>query len=142
MKLAQTKRPALGACALALVLAAAAAPALAHHSFAMFDFTKQKLIKGVVSEVHWLNPHVVIYVTADHAPGTPEEIWSAELTSPGNLIRGGWSKRAFNVGDKVEVTVNPLRNGGHGGAFMRGTVLATGKVWSSDLRAANGKPGI
>ena len=120
-------------CALiALIALGAAGPALAHHSFAMFDFTRQTVINGVVAEVQWRNPHVVIYVTAQPEPGRPGAVWWAELSSPRNLVGIGWSKQAFKVGDRVEVTLNPLRDGRHGGAFLRGKVLATGKVWSSD----------
>jgi hypothetical protein len=36
---------------------------------------------------------------------------------------------------------NPLRDGRHGGAFDKATILATGQVISSDLRAAE-KPGL
>lgn len=124
------------------LLALGALPALAHHSFAMFDFTKSVTLKGTVREFAWTNPHVVLWVNAETRPGAAAEVWSLELTSPGNLTRGGWTKRSFNPGDKVEVVLNPLRNGQHGGAFVRGTLTDTGKVYTSNLRAQNGRPGL
>ena len=41
----------------ALLVSAAALPALAHHSFAMFDAEKTITVKGTVKEFEWVNPH-------------------------------------------------------------------------------------
>jgi hypothetical protein len=65
-------------------------------------------------------------------------VWNPNIS---NLTRVGWNKRAFQAGDPVEVEIYPLRNGTKGGAFKKGTVLATGKVWTSDLRQQE-KPGL
>jgi hypothetical protein len=47
----------------ALTTAAFAVPALAHHSFAMFDAEKTVTVKGVVREFEWVNPHSWLRVT-------------------------------------------------------------------------------
>ena len=53
----------------ALTTAAFAVPALAHHSFAMFDADKTVTVKGVVKEFEWVNPHSWLRVTLqDQAP--------------------------------------------------------------------------
>jgi hypothetical protein len=128
--------------AVALLWAAAGlAPALAHHSFAMFDFSKVVTITGTVKEFQWTNPHVVLWVNADGAAGEAPAVWSLELTSPGNLTRGGWDRKALNAGDKVSVDLNPLRNGNHGGALIKVTDETTGKSFSTNLRAYE-KPGL
>ena len=126
-----------------LVLAALvlALPVAAHHSFAMFDFSKTMTVKGTVTEFRWTNPHVALLVQLDAQPGVAPEVWSMELTSPGNLTRGGWTRHSFKPGDHIELVFNPLRDGKHGGAFDKATILETGQVISSDLRAAE-KPGI
>src|SRR5437868_368812 len=55
-----------------LASAAFAAPALAHHSFAMFDPDKSITLKGTVKEFEWNNPHVWIRVmVVDPATGKP-----------------------------------------------------------------------
>jgi hypothetical protein len=123
----------------ALALALVGAPALAHHSFAMFDFSKTVTLKGVVKELQWTNPHVILWVETTPPPGGTPEVWSAELTSPGNLTRNGWSKRTLKPGDRVEVDVSPLRDGGKGGGFRRVLVVDTGQILTSDLRA-QGRP--
>jgi hypothetical protein len=124
-----------------LWLLAAALPAWAHHSFAMFDFDKTLTLKGTVSEFQWSNPHVVLYLTADGPDGKPGQEWVLELTSPGNLTRVGWDRKVFKAGDRVEVEISPLRDGNAGGAFRKATILSTQKVWTSNLRAAE-KPGL
>ena len=127
--------------ALAAALAALAGgmPAMAHHSFAMFDFERTVTLKGVVKELQWTNPHVILWVETTPATGGAPEIWSAELTSPGNLTRNGWTKRTLKPGDKVNVDVSPLRDGGKGGGFRRAVLVDTGQVFTSDLRN-QGKP--
>jgi len=115
--------------------------AWAHHSFAMFDFSRTVTIKGSVKEFQWANPHVILWVDPEAKPGEKPAPWFAELTSPGNLTRVGWDKRAFKGGDKVELVIHPLRDGKSGGAFKQATLTDTGKVWTSDLRAQE-KPGL
>jgi hypothetical protein len=118
-----------------------ALPALAHHSFAMFDFSNTMTFKGMVTEFRWTNPHVILLVSAAPKAGAAEEVWSMELTSPGNLTRMGWSRRSFKPGDRIELEFNPLRDGKHGGAFKQAKLLDTGQVLSSNLREAE-KPGL
>jgi len=113
----------------------------AHHSFAMFDFTKAITARATVTEFQWTNPHVILSFVVDGTEGGSPDSWWAELTSPGNLTRIGWSKRAFKAGDRIDITVHPLRDGTHGGAFAKATLTATGQVWTSDLRAQE-KPGL
>jgi MYXO-CTERM domain-containing protein len=107
----------------------------AHHSFAMFDFTKTLTFRATVKEFQWTNPHVILTFDVEANDGGAPQTWWAELTSPGNLTRVGWSKRAFKAGDHVEIDIHPLRDGTHGGAFTKATLVDTGQVWTSDLRA-------
>jgi hypothetical protein len=122
-----TRTPLLAALGLSLSVLAAA-PALAHHSFAMFDFDKVVTLKGTVKEFQWSNPHVILWVETDPVGSEAPTLWSAELTSPGNLIRNGWTRQSLKPGDKIELEVNPLRDGKHGGGFHKATLVATGQV--------------
>lgn len=119
----------------------AAGVASAHHSFAMFDFTRIITIKGTVKEFAWANPHVILWVEPEPKDGVKQGPWYAELTSPGNLTRVGWDKRAFKGGQRIELIIHPLRDGKSGGAFKQATLPETGKVWVSDLRQQE-KPGL
>ncbi|MET0390030.1 MAG: DUF6152 family protein [Polyangiales bacterium] len=127
--------------AVAAALALTTAAAHAHHSFAMFDFTKLEQAAASVEEFRWTNPHVVLVVKADGAAGAPTKLWSLELTSPGNLTRTGFSRHSFKPGDRVQIEFHPLRDGRQGGAFKKATFTATGQVLESNLRAQE-KPGL
>ena len=50
-------------------IAAAALPALAHHSFAAYDRTKTLNLKGTVKTFQWTNPHCVIWVLIEPEGG-------------------------------------------------------------------------
>jgi hypothetical protein len=120
----------------ALVVAAVAAPAVAHHSFAMFDQTKTVSLKGTVAEFQWTNPHAWIELDVPNARGVVER-WSIELNSPNNLTRQGWRRSTLKAGDKVTVTINPLRDGKKGGLFNT-VLLPDGKRLGGE-RASDGK---
>jgi len=138
MKFALNVRPSL----LGLVLSALGSTLVfAHHSFAMFDFAKQISIHGTVKEFQWTNPHVVLWVDVPATAGEAAATWSLELTSPGNLTRGGWTRHAFAAGDEVIVELNPLRNGNHGGALVKATQVKTGVAFSTNLRDLE-RPGL
>jgi hypothetical protein len=90
--------------------------AQAHHSFAIYDSAHQMTIEGTVKEFQWTNPHVWIHVMVKNPQGTEEE-WNVECTSVNFLERRGWSKHTFKAGDKVSITLSPLRDGSKGGSF-------------------------
>lgn len=99
----------------ALILAG---PAFAHHSFAMFDYSKDVTVAGEVRELQWINPHIHIYIkVADGKGGLAE--WDIEGGTPANLRRNGWARDTLKPGDKISVVVHPLKNGGHGGNLVR-----------------------
>lgn len=102
------------------------APALAHHSFAMFDFTKEVTLTGTISKFDWTNPHSFVWIDVLNSEGKMET-WGAEGQSPNYLGRRGWSKDTVKPGDKVTLTLNPLRDGRTGGMFKSMT-LPDGKV--------------
>ena len=118
----RAKAKIVSVCAALAVSLASTAPALAHHSFAMFDQSRQVTLTGTVKEFQWTNPHA--FISIEDANG---KLWSIELNSPNNLVRQGWKRTALAPGDKVTVVMNPLRNGTPGGLFNAVT-LPDGKV--------------
>jgi Family of unknown function (DUF6152) len=102
---------------IAAVLSAAASLASAHHSFAMFDQTKQVTVIGKVTETQWTNPHVWVFL--DGAPtGGKKKRWGVEFTSKVHLTRRNFTSDMVKVGDHVEFTINPYRDGKPGGRFV------------------------
>jgi hypothetical protein len=116
----------IAAIALTGVLIGAVAPARAHHSFAMFDFTKEVTLTGTISKFDWTNPHTFVWIDVVNSEGKVET-WAAEGQSPNYLGRRGWSKDTIKPGDKVTLVLNPLRDGRTGGMF-RNMTLPGGKV--------------
>ena len=93
----------------------------AHHSFAAFDMSKQQTITGVVSRFDWTNPHTFIWVDVTNEKGVVES-WGIEGMSPNFLGRRGWSKNSVKPGDKITVSVRPLKEGKTGGMFIRAQI--------------------
>jgi len=99
------------------LLLISAVPAFAHHSFAMFDRTKETTIVGTVHEFQWTNPHSWIELDVANDNGSVDK-WSIELNSPNNLSRQGWRSDSIKPGDKISVVIWPLRSGEKGGLFI------------------------
>ncbi len=110
----------------ALLLAIAAVPAFAHHSYAEFDTNAKLTLAGVVKEFQWTNPHSWLLVMVPNAKGE-EEQWAVELSSVSLLASRGWKPKTVIPGDKVTVTFHPMRNGSHAGSYMAIT-LPSGKT--------------
>jgi len=116
-------------------LVAGAYPVSAHHSTTMFDREKFIVLEGTVKELHWTNPHVAIFIeNAVAKPGIPDGLWVVELTSPGNLVRSGWTRTLIKPGEKVSVEVHQLRDGSKGGGLRKITVASTGQSFNYNIR--------
>ena len=109
----------------AVTLCAFAAPALAHHSFAMFDADKTVTMTGTVKEFEWTNPHSWLRVMIEDQSGKSLQ-WAIEMGSPAQQARVGWKPDSVKAGDKVSVTIHPLKDGSRGGQFMS-AVLPNGQ---------------
>ncbi len=110
----------LGQC-LAVMLLACAAPAAAHHSFAMFDRDKTVTIAGTVKAFQVINPHGWLRILVPD-PGGAQNEWSIELGGPGQLDRMGLTQGAVHAGDKLTVQIHPFRDGSYGGQFVSATL--------------------
>jgi hypothetical protein len=112
-----------------IVLAAAmliAIPAVAHHSFTMFDQTKQLTITGTVTEFQWTNPHAYIEIDVPDESGAIKH-WAIEMGSPSILQQSGWKFSNLKKGDKTTLVINPLKDGRPGG-FLNTATLPDGRV--------------
>ena len=106
--------------------------ALAHHSFAMFDNTKEVELKGTVQQWQWTSPHVWLYLLVPNGSAEPDK-YTIEGGNPGQLRRDGSAKGSMAPGDKVTVYMSPLRTGEKGGA-LTAIVLPDGKVLGTRLK--------
>jgi hypothetical protein len=101
-------------------------PVAAHHSPVMFDMTKSVTVEGTVVEFSWTNPHSSIQLDVPGAGGAMER-WGVEMGSPNSMVRAGWKSTLLKPGDRVSVTVRPMKSGERGGMFVS-IKLADGRV--------------
>jgi hypothetical protein len=106
--------------AAAFAALALAGPALAHHSFAMFDPSRTITVTGVVKAFQYTNPHSWLIVTGAGPDGKDEE-WSFESEGPSTLLRNGIKRSMFMPGDKVTVEAMPMRDGRPAGSLISAT---------------------
>jgi hypothetical protein len=111
----------------AILASAATAPAIAHHSAAMFDMDKTISVAGTVKDFQYTNPHSWLIVVAP-GPGGTEVEWSFEAEGPSTLLRNGIKKSSLPAGEKVTVRTHPMKDGRPAGAWIDltkgdGTVL-------------------
>jgi hypothetical protein len=93
------------------------APALSHHSGAMFEPEKVVTLEGTVKEFEYTNPHSWLYVVVRDDKGG-ETLWGIEAEGPSALMRAGIKANALRPGDKVTVRTRPLRDGRPAGAWV------------------------
>jgi hypothetical protein len=110
-----------------------ALPVAAHHSGAMFDDAKSMTLTGTVKAFQWTNPHCWIQVAVPGETGTVE--WSVEMGAPIELFRGGWKPGTLKAGDRITVTIHPMRNGVPGGLYVSATLAGdcSGRGAPADL---------
>jgi hypothetical protein len=93
-------------------LLATAAPASAHHAFAVeFDAKNCADISGVLTKVNYENPHAYIFVDAKENGQTVQKTF--QLSSTSNLKRGGATLPVLNASLNKDVVVRGCssRNG-------------------------------
>ncbi len=94
------------ACLLSLLLLAA--PVLAHHSYADYDRTERFELHGIITQIHWGNPHIIFMVRSGNTTMRVE--WVTVTGADKTTV----SKDQFAVGDEMIVigsrNINPDRH--------------------------------
>jgi len=122
---------------IAIAVAAFTAPAIAHHSFAMFDDTKTVTLSGTVKEFEWVNPHSWLRVTVNDEKTGKAAVWALELSSPSRLVTMGMHADSVKPGDAVSVTFHPMKDGTRGGQFMQATLPGGKQIIRANARDEN-----
>jgi hypothetical protein len=113
----------------ATVIAAASVPAVAHHSFVMFDKQKQTTLTGTVKEFENSNPHAMIVLTTQDGKD-----WIIQTESPLVLEKVGIDDSTLSAGEKVTVRVHPIKNGSPEGSLI-GLTTEDGMMMSLGKKA-------
>ena len=113
--------------AFGLTATALTGAALAHHSHAMFDHSREVTLTGKVTNFAYTNPHAFLYIDVEGDDGATVNYW-IEMSNIPNMIRRGVSPKTFNAGDVVTVNIHPLMDGRPGGNYITITA-ADGKTY-------------
>ena len=103
-------KTALRALLVALVALLPTSAAIAHHSFAMFDRTVEKVITGTVVRWQFNSPHSWLYINVKGADGT-ETLWSFEGSAPPSLLPRGVTGSSFEPGSTITISYCPMKDG-------------------------------
>ena len=136
----------VGIVGLALYLAASAASVTAHHAFAAeFDANKPVTMKGIVTKMEWLNPHVWLHMDVKMPNGEVEN-WAFEAGTPNVLFRRGFTRNSLLPGTVVVIDGYRAKDGsrranGRDLTFEDGKKLFMGSSGTGAPYELNQKPG-
>ena len=108
---------------IAALVAFLAAPALAHHSFAMYDMNTTKTVTGKLTRyVPGANHAQLHFELLDENGKTMMKdgkpvLWGVETGSAAQMARRGVTVKDFPVGTIITVVLHPLRDGRPFGAL-------------------------
>jgi hypothetical protein len=121
----------------AIAALACALPVIAHHSFsAEFDATKTVTLRGTISKVDWVNPHIWVYVDVKDDNGKTTT-WALQSLPPLFFRGSGLTKDVLlSNTQEVTVTLNPAKDGALSG-FMTKLAYPDGHVFSMSPKDAD-----
>ncbi|MEQ1575917.1 MAG: DUF6152 family protein [Vicinamibacterales bacterium] len=108
-------------------ITAVSVPLFAHHGNAAYATATQITLKGTVTQWLWGNPHCFLKFDVKDETGKVIN-WAAEVSNPPDMVRAGWSKTSFKVGDEVTVVLVVAKNDLPVGR-IRQVTLADGQVY-------------
>ena len=97
----------------------------AHHSpTAVFDMEKKFSVAGTLTQVDWINPHIVVFLDAKKEDGSVET-WKFESNPPSWFRRVGLARNdiAKGIGQTVTVEGARAKNGSLYGYLLKITFL-------------------
>jgi hypothetical protein len=117
-------------------------PLLAHHSFAMFELTKDVTYEGTVLEYRWENPHTHIILKVDQGAADPSTVgtWDIEGGATNIMGRQGWSRSTFKEGDHAKLVAHPMKDGTKGASLFY-AMMPDGKRLYHDIARPKGEGG-
>lgn len=125
----------LTSCALLMAL-----PLLAHHSFqAEFDGNKSLTLKGTLSKIDWINPHIYFYLDVKDDDGKVTT-WTLESIPTGFMHRAGLTRDDFVIGDTLTALVYRAKDGTKAFAWVQELTFANGRKVAFGANRPDAKP--
>ena len=116
-----------------LAVLALNAPLVAHHSVAVnYDSSRELTLKGVLTEIRWINPHSRFELDVTSGNGSTEA-WLVEMGAHNTMVRAGFKTELFVIGDEITVIGSPARRDAKA-MILRRAVLADGTRLSPNGR--------
>ena len=122
----------LGSVLVAVVIGLATAVLVAHHSVpGQFDMSKPMTLKGVISKVDWINPHIYIHLSVKDGDGTTAT-WALATLPTAMMRRAGLTRETLQGKPGEEVTINavPARDGSKHLGWINKITYADGHSFS------------
>jgi len=110
---------------LGTAIAASAAPAAAHHSFAIYDMQQNVEFRGVIETVKFRNPHMAMTLTVTNDKGEKQTINFVEGAPANMLARLGLRPELIQPGQEITAIGAP-RNDDPDAWFLKAIILADG----------------
>ena len=113
----------------ASLVVAAALPAAAHHSFAIYDMSQSIEFEGVVETVKLRNPHMALTLVTTQADGSKRTINFVEGAPANMIVRMGLDPADIAPGKHIKAIGAPHR-GDPDAFFLKVIILPDGKQYS------------
>lgn len=110
---------------LCAAVAALAAPAAAHHSFAIYDMQQNVEFRGVIAVVKFRNPHMAMTLTTTGADGAQKTIHFVEGAPANMLARLGLKPEHIRPGQEITAIGAP-RHDVPDAWFLKAIILPDG----------------
>jgi hypothetical protein len=112
------------------------APAAAHHSFAIFDFSTQIPYEGVVETLDFRNPHIAMTLRVTKEDGSEEIINFIEGAPANMLARTGLRPEMIAPGTRITAMASPLHDDPKK-FFLRLIILEDGTAYDGSTRRSS-----
>jgi hypothetical protein len=101
-------------------------PALAHHSFAVYDMEQNIMFDGVVETLKMRNPHIAMTLTVTKGDGTQGTVDFIEGAPANMLVRRGLNPDDIAVGKPIRAIGAPLHDNPNA-FFLKAVILPDGR---------------
>jgi hypothetical protein len=109
--------------------AGVAMPAVAHHSFAIYDMTQNIEFEGVIETVKLRNPHMALTLVQTKPDGTKQTINFVEGAPANMIVRMGLNPADVAAGKPIKAIGAPRRDDANA-YFLKAIILPDGRRFS------------